>query len=394
MSSGSPKVYVIKKPGSSGPPEPIPSTQDEPGTQSHGNPSNSVSQSRMVKQTNPRESRKALTLAYLVGPVTISRWLSGRSSLLWSALGFGSVLTGFCLLMLRSRFDAWVETTSFGLLWWFVIVPPLVLLIGFVWARSVTAAGRLNPVAFSRLPKRLRSPAAVAAAGVLVPGLGLTLTGRSRLAGCAFLLVAPLAAAAVVFSRWHWLWDRSRTPVPAGVSGHGLEVVFVATIAVASVSAILWLIQALDGARRVSSSRSLVVADTASLALLASLAVFAVAFRPASLALNLHSTAVTLRSDGYQLIPLGLNEAAVRLDPATPAYLAEAVELYGAVGMWDKAREKSRLLEERAKEYTRLAFGGHQEAMGADFRYRSPYVDNNLSPYNRLQRLALDSPPR
>jgi hypothetical protein len=160
------------------------------------------------------------------------------------------------------------------------------------------------------------------------------------------------------------------------------------------VSAILWLIQALDGARRVSSSRSLVVADTASLALLASLAVFAVAFRPASLALNLHSTAVTLRSDGYQLIPLGLNEAAVRLDPATPAYLAEAVELYGAVGMWDKAREKSRLLEERAKEYTRLAFGGHQEAMGADFRYRSPYVDNNLSPYNRLQRLALDSPPR
>ena len=62
--------------------------------------------------------------------------------------------------------------------------------------------------------------------------------------------------------------------------------------------------------------------------------------------------------------------------------------------MWDKARDKSRLLEERAREYTRLAFGGRQEAMGSEAWYRSPYVDNNLSPYNRLQRLALDPAPR
>jgi hypothetical protein len=333
-------------------------------------------------------------LAYLAGPITVSRWLDGRGGLLWSLLGFGSVLTGFTLLMLLSRFEAWVETTSFGLFWWLLIVPSLVFLSGLVWARSVAAAGKLYPVDYSRLPRGLRAPAAIAAAGALVPGLGLTLTGRSRLAGWSFFLVAPLAAAGVVFSRWQWLWDRSRTPVPAGISSPSLEIVFMATIAVAVAAAVFWLVQALDGARRVSTSRSIVVADTASLALLASLAVFAVAFRPSRVAVNLHATAVTLRSDGYRLIPLGLNEAAIRLDPASPAYLVETAELYRAIGLHDKAEEKRRFLEAKANEYTRLAFGGRQTAMTGDASYRSPYVNDNLSPYIRLQRLAPETPPR
>jgi hypothetical protein len=237
-------------------------------------------------------------------------------------------------------------------------------------------------------------PAAIAAIGLLVPGLGLMLSGRPRLAGWSFALVAPAAAAAVVLARWDWLWDRSRTPIPSGLSGPALESALIATIAVASTVAILWLVQALDGARRVTTSRSLVIADAASLALLASIAIFIAAFRPAAVAENLHATAVMLRVDGYRLIPLRLNEAAARLDPATPAYLAEAVELYGAVNMWEKAEQKRKDLETKANEYTRLAFGHRRVVQGRNQSYQSPYVAEYLSPYNQLERMHVNSKTR
>jgi hypothetical protein len=374
MSHGTPKVYVIKTPRSEAPPIPKSSTK-------------SPAKSGGTSRAPAPGGGKALLLAYLAGPVTIARWLTGRRGLVWTAAGCGSLLTGFVLLMLRSRFDAWVETKSGGLMWWWLTVPVLVFLIGCAWARSVAAAGRMYPVRFSRLPRQVRTPAAIAAIGLVVPGLGLMLSGRPRLAGWSFALVAPAAAAAVVFHRWNWLWDRGRTPVPSGISGPALEAILIVTVAIASLVAVLWLVQALDGARRVTRSRSLAVADAASLMLLASIVIFGVAFRPATVAENLHATAVMLRVDGYQLIPLKLNEAAARLDPATPAYLAEAVELYGAAGMWQKAQEKRRILEARASEYMRLAQVAGYVAHGAPGSYQSSYINERLSPYNHLQRL-------
>jgi hypothetical protein len=397
MPHGTPKVYVIKTPGKNGPPSP-------------DLPTSSSSETRTTKSTTKSRSgrtgtgeptkplgpagRKALLMAYLAGPITISRYLQGRSGLVWAAAGFGSIIAGFILLMVSSRLDAWVETTSFGLVWWLLIVPPLVLFIGLVWARSVAAAGCKHRVAFSRLPRRVRSSATIAAAGLLVPGLGLMLSGRPRYAGWAFALIAPLATAAVLFGRWHWLWHRARTPVPAGVSASTMEIILAVTVAVAAVAAFLWLLQALDGARRVSRSRSFAAADTASLALLMSLAVFSVAFRPATVARNLHGTAVALRLEGYRLIPLGLSETAVRLDPASPVYLAETAELYDLMGKPEKTLEKRRILEARANEYNRLVYGIQTASSGANSSsYRSPYVQDSYSPYNQLPRLQRTSEP-
>ena len=395
MSHGAPKVYVIKTPGNDAPPPPdLPTPPSEKESQQAQSKSRS---SRAGRSDNSQPlgpaGKKALLLAYVAGPVTIARWLKGRSGLLWSAAGCGSVLIGFILLLMSRRFDAWVETTSFGLMWWLLIVPTLALLIGLVWARSVAAAGCMHRVPYSRLPRRLRSPAAITAAGLLVPGLGMMLVGRPRHAGWSFALVAPLAAAAVMFARWHWLWHRARTPIPAGVSGSTLEVILAGTVAFATVAAILWIVQALDGARRVSSSRSLVVADTASVALLVSLAFFFVAFRPATVARNLHATAVTLRLEGYRLIPLGLSEAATRLDPASPTYLAETAELYDLMGMPEKTREKRRILEKRANEYNRLVYG-IQTALGQADEYQSQYVADLRSPYNQLHKISLGTQSR
>jgi hypothetical protein len=263
-----------------------------------------------------------------------------------------------------------------------------VLALGLIWARSVAAAGQMYPVPFSRLSRRLRSPGAIAAAGALVPGLGLMMSGRPRQAGWAFALLAPIAAAGIILARWHWLWDRGRTPVPAGISGPGLENLLVYTVAIAAGAAFVWLVQALDCARRVSKTRSFAVTDAASLGLLATLAVFAFAFHPTSVAQNFHAAAVTLRLDGYRLIPLGLNEAATWLDPGAPAYLAETADLYESLGMWEKSRQRRQLLEKRANEYARLAFGEGQTAYAPAGPRLSPYVAEQLSPYNQLPNLG------
>jgi len=398
MAHGTQKVYVIKPSGGGTPPLPgssTPSPSDKRAKKSQSKSRSGGAAGREPSQPLGPYGRKSLFLAYIAGPVTISRWLNGRSGLLWTAAGCGSVFVTFVLAVMSSRFEAWVETTSFGLLWWLLVVPALVVLIGLVWARAVAAAGCVHRVAYSRLPAKLRAPAAIAAAGLLVPGLGLMLSGRPRHAGWSFALIAPVAAAAVIFARWHWLWDRSRTPVPAGVSGSTMEMILAVAVTVATVAAILWIIQALDGARRVSRSRSLVVADTAGLALLASLLVFSFAFRPATLARNLHATAVTLRLDGYRLLPLRLSEAANRLDPATPVYLAETAELYEQMGMPEKTREIRRILEDRANEYNRLAYGVQTASSGLSPRsYQSPYVSDSYSPYHRLHRLQQRPGPR
>ena len=397
MAHGTPKVYVIKTPGKSS--SPAPDLPTSPSSEESDSKSRSKSRAGRAQAQEPARplgpaGRKALALAYLAGPVTISRWLTGRSGLLWSAAGFGSLVVGFILMVMSSRFDAWVETKSFGLVWWLLFVPPLVLIFGLVWARSIAAAGCLHRVAFSRLPRKWRSPAAIAAAGMLVPGLGMMLIGRPRHAGWSFALVAPLAVSAVVLGRWDWLWHRARTPIPAGISGSTLEIVLAITVIVAAAGVILWIVQALDGARRVSNRRSLVVADTASVALLISLAIFSFAFRPTSVASNLYTTAVTLRLDGYRMIPLALSEMAFRLDPASPAYLAESAELYELMGKTEKTREMRRMLEERAQEYNRLVYGVQTASTDPlQTMYQSPYVQNDISPFNQLPRLQQKSGP-
>ncbi len=388
MSNGSPKVYVIKPGSPAANPNPKTATASPASSQADGE--GTARKTGSVTRSTQR-SWKPLVTAYLLGPVTVSRWVTGTKGAAWAATGALSVFVAFLLVVFHSRFDAWLGNSSNGVLTWFLIVPLLVTVTGSVWARSVTAAGRRCPATLSRLPRRLRSGAAITALGMLVPGLGLMLTGRVKRAGWAFALVIPAGVTAAAILRWPWLWDLNRSAINPGLSSVALEFVLLSTVSIAAVCALAWIVQALDGARGAGHRPSHVFADAAGATLIVSLVVFAVAFKPVSVARNLSASALPMRHDSYRLIPLAITEAASWLDPANPVYIAEAAELYRALGNRKKAREKRDILEQRAAAYTKFAWGGPSDGpapAGLTSNFRSTYIDNAQSPWNRLNTLA------
>ena len=384
MAHDSQKVYVIK-PGS-----PNPATATTSPDSSQPAMAGKARKTSSVTASTQR-SWKPLITAYLLGPVTVSRWVNGPRGAAWAAAGALSVFVAFLLVVFHSRFDAWLGSSSNGVLTWFLIVPLVVTVTGLVWARSVIAAGRRCPATLSRLPRRLRSGAAITALGMLVPGLGLMLTGRVKRAGWAFALIIPAGVTAVALLRWPWLWNLNRSTINPGLSSVALEVVLLVTVSIATVCALAWIVQALDGARSAGHRPSHVFADAAGATLIVSLVVFAVAFKPVSVARNLNASALPLRHANYRLIPLAVTEAASWLDPANPVYIAEAAELYSALGNHEKAREKRDILEQRAAAYTKFAWGDPSDGpvpKGLTSNFRSTYIDNARSPWNRLNTLA------
>jgi hypothetical protein len=216
-------------------------------------------------------------------------------------------------------------------------------------------AGRDHPTLATQSPRWLRHPRTVVALGMLAPGLGHLIAGYPRRAACLLWVMGPLALATVVLAQWHWLWERSRSAVPPGISGPALEIVLIAATGVVILALLTWIVQALEGARRVSPNRrSHAFADAVCVALLVSLVLFSATFRPVSLARSLGVASVALHRDGLCVIPLGLAEAAARLDRASPEYLAHAALLNDELGMTDAAQAKRDEIESRMERYAEL----------------------------------------
>jgi hypothetical protein len=88
---------------------------------------------------------------------------------------------------------------------------------------------------------------------------------------------------------------------------------------------------------------------------LISLLLLAIAHPPTAIARDLHLASVSLRLEGFQLIPLILWETATRLDPGEPQYLAQAAELDAALGREAEVRAKREIVAQRLEQYARAA---------------------------------------
>jgi hypothetical protein len=354
MAHGTPKVYVIKP--SKGENRGVPA-----GRSTSGSPSQSQASRTTPSSSRPGKRWRDILLAYLFGPLTVPLWSRGRSRIVWLVVGYGSVAVGALMVLLGESLTGWLGGISNGPVIWLTTVSVVTLLIAVTWVRAILAVTSGGPTIGSRFPAWMRRPGPVAALGMLVPGLGLQTGGYTRRGAWAFGIVGPVAAAAIVLAHWRWLWECSRSAMKPGISGHSLEILLMAAAGVASAGVLVWIVQALDGARRVSTSRTRSRANVASVALLLSLAFFAFTFRPVSFAVGLGATAASLRHEGLKLIPLGLCEVAMRLDPASPAHIAQAAEINEELGMSDAARAKRRVIEQRARAYNEFVVGtvGH-----------------------------------
>ena len=187
--------------------------------------------------------------------------------------------------------------------------------------------------------------------GFLFPGLGLRVAGCSRLAAAALGATVLGIGSAIFVANVPWLWLRLRSGSAPGISGGTFEALLIGAVAVLTLCSIVWIVQGLDGARRVARARSPLLTDAVSASLLVAIAVFGLAFRPASVASNLHVMASALDAQGFRMIPLVLCETSVRLDRAAPVYLADAADLLDSLGRHEEAQRHRRELERQMTAY-------------------------------------------
>jgi hypothetical protein len=134
------------------------------------------------------------------------------------------------------------------------------------------------------------------------------------------------------------------------VSSHALEHIILALAAVVFLGILIWIIQALDGARlatRHSPLQEHASNGWISFALLASMAAFVIMFKPVNVAGPLDRYSVSMQQEGFKIIPLYLARVASHLDPSRPEYAMHVIELYDDLGMHDTARIKRDELLER-----------------------------------------------
>lgn len=291
--------------------------------------------------------------AYLLGPLAgLPRATAANAGLV---ADFAFVALAVALLASWSQFQRWLDHTPYGLLVWLAVVPTLPILVAGAWAQSIAAVRTPRPDPGSRAARWSHDPRIVAGLGLLVPGLGLLLARRGRQAAAAVWLTGPLVAAAAVLANRQWLWQRCRSGISVGFPTTALEGVFLVAAGVGGLAAVAWVVQALDGARRVSAGKGR--SDRTGLALLVAVAIFAATFRPGAIAGQVHAAAMDLRTDGLALIPFVLCETAARLEPAAPAHRAEAAELADALGLAATARAHRAAIARRALEWGLAADG-------------------------------------
>ena len=309
----------------------------------------------------PRERWIRVLMAYVLGPIALMIKPAGQRRIYWAILGAVSVVAGAYLLLGRASFNAMIGTTDNGVFIWIALVTFVFLAAATAWARAVAVSGRDHPPLASISPRKMRNPLAVGAVSLVFPGLGLLLQGKTRRAAAVLWTVGPMVAALVILSNWSLLWNQSQWSVPAGSSGLALEIVFVVAAVLALVTLLIWIVQALDGARRFCTTPgSLLRADVVSVALLVTVIAFVSTVRPVPFAESLSASSEGLHQNGFRLIPLVMSESAARLDPASPVHLANAAVLNEELGMKDAARAKKIVIERRMMEYVELMHGSNR----------------------------------
>ncbi|MEZ5063503.1 MAG: hypothetical protein R3B81_02160 [bacterium] len=298
-------------------------------------------------------------LPAVLGPFAAARQAtSGVSRTIWLTAGTLPVAIGILAILGASAFDALVETSRFGVALGLALLGGSALLAALAWGFGSFAARNADPAQGPGSEWR-NDPRYVGVLGFVFPGFGLQLAGAPRAA--AFVRGCMIAGfgSILVLGMGPVAWRRLRSDPLAGISPNAFELVLLAATAVATIAAIVWIVQGLDGMRRVARTRTPLLTDAVSIALLAALTFFSLTFRPADVASNLHAVADALDAQGFRVIPLVLCESSRRLDQSTPRYAADTIDLLDGLGRHDAADVRRRELERRMIEY--LDVLGHRE---------------------------------
>jgi len=299
---------------------------------------------RTRKPMSPVRSAILLAAGYGLGPAALLLTARGRSGGPWMAALAGTT----------------VLTAVLGVSWWAIAVrdgsPSLLgpmlagslvcLLMAFtIWAKALQLLVTAQRFAGQPWPTWIRSPWMAGLLGLVAPGSSWVLTRWPQRAAWTVWTIWPAAAGALLLVQAELLWHHRAALAAWGVSADSLEKGFVMAGLVVLAAPLVWLAQAMIGARAtamVAGRWQHGRGDWSALALAAALVAMVLAVEPADLAADLDGGADVLQAAGCQVLPMHLTKLARELDPGQPAYTLQLADLYAARGedeIADRVRE-------------------------------------------------------
>jgi len=297
-----------------------------------------------------------VALTYLLGPLAIGLTPRGRRQKGMIGLAAASALATAILVL--GKFAGLVEGGRVGSVWLWGALAAIAVIGGFtVWARALHLVGREGIPHLNKMPHWLRRGRTISGLGLLAPGSGLLLSGRSDRAAIVLWLLWPVALAAVILLNASGLWNHHLDSGWLASSGPQLEVIFMIAAGFLALGFLGHIAQALEGMRQVLVEPGLktrVKGDYYALAVVASVVVMVVVANPVQMANQLDVGGDILREDGFQVIPLQLTLAASRLDPSKPEYSLQAMELYADLGQAEKSAALRTDLDQNLSQYVAM----------------------------------------
>ena len=207
---------------------------------------------------------------------------------------------------------------------------------------------------FGGAPAWVKNPWLVGPLGLLAPGVAWIFARRMRRAVVTAWAAWPLGVAILLLIQAPLIWRHREVFWSFGVSADFLEYMFIAAGLATLAAPLIWIGQALLGARQTAHMTDRWRprrGDWSAVALAVALVAMVVAVQPGDLAADLGGSAGMLRDDGYQVLPLQLTSLARQLDPGQPAYALQLAELYAERGEIETAERVRQELDRDLQPY-------------------------------------------
>ena len=309
---------------------------------------------RRVKLRQPPRPLLLLSMAYALGGLAPACLDLGKRRFSWGLLTLMTLGAGVATVWYWPMLRSWIDLGQLPLLPCMVVLG-VVTMLGFQsWSRAVWLTGRDVRFVPERLPDFMRHPVAVGVSGLLLPGAGYLIAGHPRRAAAMVWTTGPMALATLAIWQAEWLWAVNRASGVQGLPLNIMELVFVAAVATLLIGGLAWSTSLFDAARLAAfraGQRASARADWLGFAVVLAVIAFVATLAPEKMARNMDQVATGMRYDAYRLIPLGMEHAAMRLDPSRPRYVMRAAELHELLNQTEAANELQEQLRTRWQEY-------------------------------------------
>ncbi|UCE02383.1 MAG: hypothetical protein JSW67_14255 [Candidatus Latescibacterota bacterium] len=304
--------------------------------------------------SGPYRSGVLLLLAYAAGPFAPLALRRGRRNGVWASIAFLCLLSWGAMIWRWPLIRAWLEAGTVPILPWMLWAFGSMLAYLTTWCRALHLVGRDARFVPQRLPAWVRDSTVAGALGLVFPGTGHLAAGHPRRAALA--LWNACCAVLMLLTLWHagWMWRCNRAAESSAVPGIALEALFLFAAVLGSLGLLTWIGSSLDGARLIAlraAQRPSMRSDWIAFVLLCSILLAIALVRPANVARDIDRFATAMQHEDFRVIPLTLELAASRLDPAEPRYTMQVAELYDSFGKHEEAHRIRERMRERWEVY-------------------------------------------